>query len=315
MNSNLTYIAILLDSSGSMGGSRNDVIGGVNSFLEQQRQLPGEARVTIAKFATNYEIVCDNIRLQDVKDITPEDYLPMGGTALADAAMRLISTLGGFFATMPEEERPGQVVVLVFSDGEENMSREHTMEQVRETVKHQEEKYSWKFLLFGMDIDAKAMGASLGMRGVNAHKSGGGVRRAVAASSAYVGYSRLGDHELAARIQDAADVDDRPGTQRHRGLRGHPQEAEGWWMSDYQPSDEHAEPPPEQRSLGVPSSLAGTGAGRAPRPMDGRARVRDSVPGRLCCCVRWLRHHRQASRPTERVLVRGRASQRRAPGW
>jgi hypothetical protein len=99
--------------------------------------------------------------------------------------------------------------LLVFSDGHENSSKEARLEQVRAAVKHQEEAYSWKFLFFGMDIDAAVGGGSLGMsRGLNVQKGGGGIMRGVQAASAYVGYSRLGDAKMAQRIEHSAAVDD-----------------------------------------------------------------------------------------------------------
>jgi hypothetical protein len=49
MKPDYTHIAIILDRTGSMESIRDDVIGGFNSFLEEQRQLAGEATITLVQ--------------------------------------------------------------------------------------------------------------------------------------------------------------------------------------------------------------------------------------------------------------------------
>lgn len=208
MNQNLTYIAILLDRSGSMHGSENDVIGGVNTFLEEQRKLASDAIVTIAKFDTDYETVYEDSPIRAARLMTPADFVPRGGTALCDAMGRLINHVGAKLAAMPEEKRPGQVIFLIFSDGEENQSQETSREAAVAMVKDQETKYSWKFLFFGMGIDALAVGAGVGVRGFTTSKTSGGIARSAKAASAYVGNSRLGNHGVAHDMYASHSVDD-----------------------------------------------------------------------------------------------------------
>ena len=51
-----TLIAVLLDRSGSMQVIKDDTEGGFNAFVEQQRNEPGEARVTLANRSLESEI-------------------------------------------------------------------------------------------------------------------------------------------------------------------------------------------------------------------------------------------------------------------
>lgn len=208
MDKNLTYIAILLDRSGSMRGSESDVVGGVNTFLDEQRKVPGEALVTIARFDTEFETIMEDVRLKDARNIVPSDFVPRGNTALCDALNRLIAHIGAKLASMPEEKRPHQVHFLTFSDGEENQSQEVTREAVVKLVKHQETKYAWKFLFFGMGIDGLAVGGSVGIKGMSSSKTSGGILRSAKAASAYVGTSRQGRHDLADQIYGSNHVAD-----------------------------------------------------------------------------------------------------------
>ena len=42
MKPDYTHIAIILDRTGSMESIRDDIIGGFNAFLDEQKQLPGK---------------------------------------------------------------------------------------------------------------------------------------------------------------------------------------------------------------------------------------------------------------------------------
>jgi len=48
-----TLIIIILDESGSMGTKKNDVIGGFNSFIDDQKKIKNDtARLYLVKFNT-----------------------------------------------------------------------------------------------------------------------------------------------------------------------------------------------------------------------------------------------------------------------
>jgi hypothetical protein len=53
---------------------------------------------------------------------------------------------------MSEDERPEKNLIVIMTDGEENSSHRYPASEVREMIKHQEEKYSWTFLYIGTDI-------------------------------------------------------------------------------------------------------------------------------------------------------------------
>ena len=48
-----THIICILDSSGSMSSIMSDSIGGFNTFLQEQRDLPDDATITVALFDSN----------------------------------------------------------------------------------------------------------------------------------------------------------------------------------------------------------------------------------------------------------------------
>lgn len=159
--SDLTEIVVVLDRSGSMAKIRKDMEGGFDSFIGEQRKLPGECSVTLAQFDDRYEIVYSGKPLADVPPLSLE---PRGATALLEAICKTIDATGARLSALPVDQRPERVLFVIVTDGEENASSpEFTLAMVLEMVKRQTEKYSWQFVFFGADQDAIATAAKMGI--------------------------------------------------------------------------------------------------------------------------------------------------------
>lgn len=164
-NPDYTHITVLIDESGSMGHLANDTRGGFNTFLAVQQKENGKATMTVCKFSSGYEIIGKpETDIQGVQPLTEKTYFPCGGTALLDALGRCITDLGKSLMLVPEEQRPGKVLFLVMTDGEENASREYTKSAVANMVKTQEDVYSWNFIYMGANVDAFSESQGMGMR-------------------------------------------------------------------------------------------------------------------------------------------------------
>jgi uncharacterized protein YegL len=163
MKDNLAEIVVILDRSGSMSNLTDDTIGGFNSFIEKQKEIPGEAHVTTVLFNTEYTVLHDRVPLHVVKPMTRKEYAADGGTALLDAMGKAINTVGTHLSRIDEAERPSKVIVLIITDGEENSSKEYSNQQIEDMVKHQQEVYNWQFLFFGANIDSFLTAGALGI--------------------------------------------------------------------------------------------------------------------------------------------------------
>ena len=195
MNKELTQITFVLDRSGSMMMVASDTIGGFNSFLAQQRTLPGRAEVTLVQFDHEYEIVYDGLPLEQVPDLTAETYKPRGSTALLDAIGRAVLTTESRIGALSESERPGRVIVVVLTDGAENMSREFNADQVRGLVHRYLAKGDWDFVFLGADLSAVESARNLGVAAANSAVYAGsavGTRQAFDTVSGAVGSYRSG---------------------------------------------------------------------------------------------------------------------------
>lgn len=164
MNQNLVEMVFILDRSGSMEHLTEETIGGFNSLVEKQKNEEGEAAVTTVLFDDMYEILHEHRPIQEIERLTRREYYARGCTALLDAVGLTIDRVGNRFAELPEEERPGKVVVVITTDGYENASRIYTKERVKTMIELQQNVYKWQFLFLGANIDAVGAADSIGIR-------------------------------------------------------------------------------------------------------------------------------------------------------
>jgi uncharacterized protein YegL len=164
---NLTSINVIIDRSGSMSSLQNDTIGSFNSFLAEQQVVPGECLFTLCTFNQDYNLVHDCIKIADVPQLSTKTYRPDGNTALLDAFGTTIDQVGAKLAAMPEDQRPDKVLFLVITDGQENSSHRYTAAQIKSMVEHQRSKYAWEFVFIGANVDAFAVGTSMGFTASN----------------------------------------------------------------------------------------------------------------------------------------------------
>lgn len=199
--SDLTHLYFLLDRSGSMQSIKADTEGGFASFIDEQRSgVSGECRVTLAQFDNSFELVYSGLPLAEVPPLT---LAPRGSTALLDAMGRMITEAGETLAALPEDQRPGTVVMAVMTDGHENASTEWTHPAIKSLVEQQTEAYRWQFLYMGADQDAIEVGRSMGVKAEHSVTYGRGkAREAMAATSAKVAGLR------AARVANPAAMAD-----------------------------------------------------------------------------------------------------------
>jgi hypothetical protein len=71
MKSNLIHVCFIIDESGSMYGSENDVVGGFNKTINEQKAIEeGECLVSYFKFSDNVKEMFVGRKLDDVKPMT-----------------------------------------------------------------------------------------------------------------------------------------------------------------------------------------------------------------------------------------------------
>lgn len=160
MRSDLTDVTLVVDRSGSMADCKVEAQGGINSFVEEQKNAPGDCVFSLVQFDNVYEVVHDGI---PIKDVPPYQLIPRGMTALLDAVGIAITKAGVRLATMDEKDRPGLVICVIVTDGGENSSNEFTKAQIKEMIERQQNDYQWKFVFLGANQDAFGEAQALGI--------------------------------------------------------------------------------------------------------------------------------------------------------
>ncbi len=175
-NPNLSHLVFLLDRSGSMQSIKTDVIGGFHAFLAEQREADGHCAVTLAQFDHDYEVVYRGVPLAKVPQL---ELSPRGHTALLDSMGKLITDTAAQIDALPEEDKPGTVVVAIMTDGHENASVEWRRAAIKALVEQQTNDHGWEFLYMGADQDAVEVGKGLGVKAEQAVTYGRGKSREV----------------------------------------------------------------------------------------------------------------------------------------
>ncbi len=172
MRNNLTEIVCVVDRSGSMGNLTDDVIGGINQFIRDQRELDGDANFTLILFDNDIDIVHNGVDINKVPLLDRNSYRVRGSTAMNDGIAVGINIIGAKLHGMNEEDRPGKVLFAIMTDGHENASREFTTENIKDMIDHQTEKYAWEFIFMAANIDVDRAADAIGVRSANRYAFG-----------------------------------------------------------------------------------------------------------------------------------------------
>lgn len=143
-----------------MASIARDMEGGIAQMLSDQKAAPGEATFEHVDF--DNEIV-QRIPPTNIQDVDSISITPRNSTALLDAIGKSVTTTGEWLASLPEDERPGKVLVTIVTDGHENASREWTDETIKALITEQQDKYGWVFSYLGANQDAWSVAQKWGV--------------------------------------------------------------------------------------------------------------------------------------------------------
>ena len=139
---NKTYVALLLDETGSMESYKKDTIGGFNNFLIEQKASGNNIKFSLTLFnSSKIEKRYVNEDISKAKELCEENYKPSNLTPLWDA----IGT------TINEMEEEKDVLFVILTDGHENASKEFRSDTVKDMIKKKQEM-GWQFLFLGADL-------------------------------------------------------------------------------------------------------------------------------------------------------------------
>ena len=214
MKNGYSDITVVLDRSGSMACLVDEVIGAFNTFVDEQQQVAGQASFSLVQFDDRYEVYLDAVDLAKVGRLDRTTYVPRGMTALYDAVGRAIVATGTRLAALDEAERPGKVVFLIQTDGEENASHEYDAATLQAMIRHQQDKYAWEFVFLGANIDAGSVAEEIGIardKALQYANNADGTRADFAAVSDNLAGFRRGDRQHMAYAEEDREAQRKAG--------------------------------------------------------------------------------------------------------
>ncbi len=166
MEKTTVFNLIILDESGSMDHLSAQTISGCNESLNLIRSLEKEHGDTQRNLASIYlfqshpsipsRYLYKNKPIEEVKDLEPQDYQPMGCTPLLDAVGSTLVDLRAVAST--HQDATG--IVTIITDGMENSSREYSWQQVA-TLISQMKEMGWTFNFIGANIDVMEVSSKM----------------------------------------------------------------------------------------------------------------------------------------------------------
>lgn len=157
---------IILDESGSMGGVCRQTISGCNETLATVRAAAAanagklHSLVSVYAFQSGAGVpsryLVKNANPDDVRNITSEDYTPLGCTPLLDAVGSTMTEL----MTVAATHEDATAIVTIITDGYENSSRQYNWQQVARIIS-QAKELGWTINLIGANIDVDDMASKI----------------------------------------------------------------------------------------------------------------------------------------------------------
>lgn len=151
-----THIVMLIDRSGSMSSIVNDVIGGFNAYLADQQANGSDARISIILFDNQdpQETVIWGAPISEAVALNAHTYVPRGGTPLLDATGLAIGrTMVDLQARVATGLPADDIIFVTITDGEENQSREYTLDRIRQLIQERTDA-GWQFVFLSAGLDA-----------------------------------------------------------------------------------------------------------------------------------------------------------------
>lgn len=151
---------MVLDRSGSMDSMKREIIGGFNSFLEDQKEVPGSATMTLVQFDDQIDRLAAFKPLSEIKPLDDATYVPRGCTRLYDAIGLTVTTVKD--EIKKADEKPDKVLVVILTDGMENASQEYETNSIKSLLEAQQAA-GWEFTFIGANQDAILTARGIGL--------------------------------------------------------------------------------------------------------------------------------------------------------
>jgi uncharacterized protein YegL len=161
----VTLLTILVDSSGSMGGVRAEVVDAFNQMCRALSDSKAKDSILMSAWTFNDKpkLLFSYTPIDSVKDLTATQYHPDGATSLYDAVMDGFTGIIGYGQDLRNNGIRTRCIVVVISDGADNSSG-HTASAVKTVAQDliRQEFYTLAFVGLGDPNTFKQIAGEMG---------------------------------------------------------------------------------------------------------------------------------------------------------
>lgn len=148
-------VVFLLDVSGSMHGTEEKMVFGVNNLLEKMKQKYNDKKcnLDVAIHMFNAALYYSkSVSLIDHPYITVEECKGFGNNRLYDSLATVI------------DKSPNNTIIVIATGGKDNASTWHTPDSIRSKIETAEEKHGMEFIFVANGPDSFHGGYSAGLQ-------------------------------------------------------------------------------------------------------------------------------------------------------
>lgn len=164
-----TYVAFVLDKSGSMNNIKKLAISGFNEHVQtliSEGNKAGETFVSLVLFNNQVEANVFNAPVYALKELTEESYVPNGNTAYYDAVKYTLDRLNN---ETNFSDPNNAYLIIIISDGQDNASK--TLQKaLSERIEHLKETNKWTFVFIGSNQNLSTVQTNLSLDFGNVYK-------------------------------------------------------------------------------------------------------------------------------------------------
>lgn len=143
-----THVAIILDKSGSMSGTKESAISGFNETVQDIKERAKTQEIYCSLVTFNGEVYEHlwNVPAEQLAEANPADYQPNGSTAMRDAVGYTVQKL---LNTTDHENTEVSYLIYVISDGETNADHHYGTEALKELMSGVQATKRWTITYIG----------------------------------------------------------------------------------------------------------------------------------------------------------------------
>jgi len=156
-----TYVAIVLDNSGSMATVAPETIKSFNEQIEtiKKESIGMDTKIILTTFSTAVNSLFFNVPVDTLQPLTSKNYKPDGWTAMYDGICETIDKMEQELSDINDSEIA--VLFTIITDGAENASKKFNQKSVADRISRLKGTKRWTFNLVGANIDLEKASVDL----------------------------------------------------------------------------------------------------------------------------------------------------------